>query len=174
MSKYKRPILYIAIILWLCVYGTRFYDQTRTFSFNDLIMEHIDGTEIDSIYILKSKEIQHYSIGSVKDKKEIELVISIGSVEDKKEIELVMKSLPELKVKKATFAHAFPRPPKYQLRIKGEDGELLDFTISENGEISLHDHEKSKTKEYKITNEFVFDKLKFLDQFLKEIEESKR
>ncbi|MGG3837496.1 hypothetical protein ABEV00_10720 [Paenibacillus thiaminolyticus] len=159
MSKYKRPIIYIAIILWFCVYGTRFYDQTRTFSFNDLIMEHIDGTDIDSIYILKSKEIQHYSLGSVKDKKEIELV---------------MKSLPEIKVKKATFAHAFPGPPSYQLRIKGEDGELLEFIISENGEISLHDYEKSKTKEYKITNEFVFDKLKFLDQFLKEIEESKR
>ncbi|CAH8768831.1 hypothetical protein [Paenibacillus dendritiformis] len=161
MSKYKRPIIYIAIILWFCVYGTRFYDQTRTFSFNDLIMEHIDGTEIDSIYILKSKEIQHYSIGSVKEKKEIELV---------------MKSLPEMKVQKGSSGLVFPEFPRYHLTIKGENGVLLGFFISEKGEILLYDYEKSKdkTQEYKITNEFVFDKLKFLDQFLKEIEESKR
>lgn len=156
MSKYKKPTFIIVGLLTIGVIGIFLYNANnpRTiFSFNDLLLEHIEEKEIESIFIQKFMSAER------KDYRDIRFT-------DKKDIEFVMKSLPEIQVRNDFSSHGFPEYPTYQLTIGGKNGKLfLSFIISSK-DILLHDYKKKDNYSYKIANEFRLDKLEFLDPFL--------
>ncbi|MGZ9584888.1 hypothetical protein [Paenibacillus marinisediminis] len=151
MSKFKKPISIIAGILIISIIGILLYHSNHaqtTFSFNDLLREHIKEKEIESIFI------QKFMSADSKDYSDIRFT-------DKKDIEFVIKSLPEIQVRSDASLHGFPEYPNYQLNFIGKNGKLFLAFIVSSEEILLHDNETKDNYSYKITNEFSLDKLEF-------------
>ncbi|MGG3835576.1 hypothetical protein ABEV00_00950 [Paenibacillus thiaminolyticus] len=160
MEKKHRPVLsaivLVIALINLGIYGyPYFYDyvlNAKSFSFQDVLQEHLKEKEIKSISIRKTED---------DTKKESGFVF----LKDEQEIKLFITSLSEIQVRGIHSSKSWDT--MYQIFIDGEINGVTkiirSLRISKNGTIAISKSYEPE-KFYTISDESVLDTLMFLEQ----------
>ncbi|OBY80562.1 hypothetical protein BBG47_05980 [Paenibacillus sp. KS1] len=155
MSRYKMPIMIVALLLISGVLGNHVYQTRITYSLHDLVMDYVNEAKIESIFLKK------FMSGDNEGN-------NYAHITDNKQIELVMSTLQDILVRNDFSASNFPEYPAYLLSFYGEKGDMVSYIMSEGGEILLHGYADSSNKSYRTIDDARQKQLKLLNQWLVE------
>ncbi len=139
VAKRNMVIIIIVLILVAAVVSVYQYNSTRNMTFNEAVTNHLNGSEITSIEIIRSG----------KDEKELTVV-------DPSEIEKVMAALAPIKLKKEGLSN-IKFNESYWITLKTQEQQKMGITLYDKKYMSVFEHGEesnpSRTSSYQITNE---------------------